>query len=153
KMMSVLAHHDDRVEDRVYTKGAPDVLLERCVAERRGEEVVPLDDAARARFTAAVEELSGEGYRTLGVAYRVVEDGEHGSPDDDVEHDLVLAGVVGIIDPPREEARAAVAAARRAGVRTIMITGDHPATAQRIAADLGIIAEGERAAAGVELER
>ncbi|MFK5633355.1 MULTISPECIES: cation-translocating P-type ATPase [unclassified Ornithinimicrobium] len=150
KMMSVLAHHDDRAENRVYTKGAADVLLDRCVAERHGDEVVPLDDAARARFTATVEELSGEGFRTLGVAYRVADDG---GADHDVEHDLILAGVVGIIDPPREEARAAVAAARRAGVRTIMITGDHPATAQRIAADLGIIAEGERAATGVELER
>jgi P-type Ca2+ transporter type 2C len=153
KMMSVLVHHDERDEDRVYTKGAPDVLLERCTAERRGDDVVTLDDRARARFLAAVEELSGEGYRTLGVAYRTVDDDDPGRPHDDVEHDLVLAGVVGIIDPPREEARAAVAAARRAGVRTIMITGDHPVTAQRIATDLGIIAPGERAAAGLELER
>ncbi|KAB7745670.1 HAD-IC family P-type ATPase [Nostocoides sp. F2B08] len=154
KMMSVLAHHDERAEDRIYTKGAPDVLLERCVSERRGERVVPLDDTARSRVLAQVEHLSGEGYRTLGVAYRIVGDGEQ-TPgrDDDVEHDLVLAGVVGIIDPPREEARAAVADAHRAGVRTIMITGDHPATAQRIAADLGIVAEGGRAATGLELER
>ncbi|MGC5583368.1 cation-translocating P-type ATPase [Ornithinimicrobium sp. W1665] len=153
KMMSVLAHHDDRAENRIFTKGAADVLLDRCVAERHGDEVVPLDDAARARHLAVVEALSAEGYRTLGVAYRVADDGEPGHHDADVEHDLVLAGVVGIIDPPREEAQAAVAAAHRAGVRTIMITGDHPATAQRIAADLGIIAEGGRAAAGVELER
>ncbi|MGA8046057.1 MAG: cation-translocating P-type ATPase [Dermatophilaceae bacterium] len=158
KMMSVLAHHDERAEDRIYTKGAPDVLLERCVAERRGQEVVPLDEAARSRVLAEVEHLSGEGYRTLGVAYRIVGDGRSGDglergPAGDVEHDLVLAGVVGIIDPPREEARAAVADAHRAGVRTIMITGDHPATAQRIAADLGIVVEGERAATGLELER
>ncbi|MFN2318446.1 MAG: cation-translocating P-type ATPase [Dermatophilaceae bacterium] len=152
KLMSVLARHDERDEDRVYTKGAPDVLLERCVAERRGLEIVPLDDAARARFTTAVEELSGEGYRTLGVAYRIVDPGDPG-PADDVEHDLILAGLVGIIDPPREEAKAAVAAARRAGVRTIMITGDHPATAARIATDLGVIAPGGRAASGLELER
>ncbi|MFC5040961.1 cation-translocating P-type ATPase [Ornithinimicrobium kibberense] len=153
KMMSVLAHHDDRAESRIYTKGAADVLLGRCVAQRHGDEIVPLDDVARARITQAVEELSAEGYRTLGVAYRVADEGEAASPDQDVEHHLVLAGLVGIIDPPREEARAAVAAARRAGVRTIMITGDHPATAQRIATDLGIITEGGRAAAGVELER
>jgi potassium/sodium efflux P-type ATPase len=151
KLMSVLAHHDVRAEDRVYTKGAPDVLLDLCVAERRGEQVVPLDDAGRSRVLAEVEHLSGEGYRTLGVAYRIVGPGDHG-PGDDVEHDLVLAGVVGIIDPPREEARAAVADAHRAGVRTIMITGDHPATAQRIAADLGIVPEGERAATGLALE-
>lgn len=158
KMMSVLAHHDEREDDRIYTKGAPDVLLERCVAERRGDLIVPLDEVARSRILAQVEHLSGEGYRTLGVAYRIVgegrpEDDVESSPADDVEHDLVLAGVVGIIDPPREEARAAVADAHRAGVRTIMITGDHPATAQRIAADLGIVAEGERAATGLELER
>jgi Ca2+-transporting ATPase len=158
KLMSVLAHHDERAEDRIYTKGAPDVLLDRCVAERRGGEVVRLDDAARSRVLACVERLSGEGYRTLGVAYRIVGDGglEEGTEQasaDDVEHDLVLAGVVGIIDPPREEARAAVADAHRAGVRTIMITGDHPATAQRIAADLGIVGAGGRAATGLELER
>ncbi|HEX4903321.1 MAG TPA: cation-translocating P-type ATPase [Acidimicrobiales bacterium] len=153
KMMSVLAHHDDRAEDRVYTKGAPDVLLARCVAERRGDEVVPLDDAGRARFSAAVEELSGEGFRTLGVAYRIVAAPDLHGTAGDVEHDLVLAGVVGIIDPPREEAAAAVAHARRAGVRTIMITGDHPATAQRIAADLGIIEPGRPVASGVELEQ
>ena len=129
KMMSVLAHHDDRAESRVFTKGAADVLLDRCVAERHGEEVVPLDDAARARHLAVVEALSGEGYRTLGVAYRVVHEGELQGPDGDVEHHLVLAGV-----------------------RTIMITGDHPATARRIATDLGIIAEGQRAGTGVELE-
>ena len=68
------------------------------------------------------------------------------------EHDLVYVGVVGIIDPPRAEAAAAVSEARRAGIRVIMITGDHPTTARRIAADLGIIEPGSRAVTGVELD-
>jgi magnesium-transporting ATPase (P-type) len=72
--------------------------------------------------------------------------------DESVEHDLVYLGMVGIIDPPREEARAAIAEARDAGVRVIMITGDHPRTAARIAGDLGIVAPGARALAGADLE-
>jgi len=151
KLMSVVAARDTDDEKRVFTKGAPDILLARCVAVRSGTTTVPLDDATRAAIMETVEGLSGEGYRTLGVAYRP--GGDHEPPEpEEIERDLILAGVVGIIDPPRDEARDAVRAASRAGVRTIMITGDHPATAHRIAADLGIIGEGEPAASGVELE-
>ncbi|MDO5082667.1 MAG: cation-translocating P-type ATPase [Arachnia propionica] len=152
KLMSVLATHPELEGARLVTKGAPDVLLERCVSRRVGETVVPLDDAARAEVLHGVERLSAEGYRTLGVAYRRAEEsadqiGEH------AETDLVFAGFVGIIDPPRDEARDAVAAARRAGIRVVMITGDHPVTAARIAADLGIVAAGDRALTGAQLDQ
>ncbi len=151
KLMSVIGHHADREEHRLYTKGAPDVLLGRCVAHRVGERVEGLDDASRAEITATIERLSSLGYRTLAVAYRTLAQHERvAHPDPDVERDLTFAGVVGIIDPPREEARVAIAEARRAGVRVVMITGDHPATARRIGDDLGI-GEG-RALTGVELD-
>ena len=97
----------------------------------------------RAAALAAVEELSAQAFRTLGVAYRWV--GETDTPDrldEGDEQDLVYVGVVGIIDPPRPEVADAVAEAHRAGVRVMMITGDHPTTAVRIAEDLGIVESG-----------
>ena len=143
----------------VLTKGAPDVLLGRCTQVLVGGAAVPLDDARRAAVLAAVEEMSGEALRTLGVAVRVTELAPDAVVDLDgdvleaeLEQELVWCGVVGIIDPPRPEARDAVAAARRAGIRVIMITGDHPRTALRIATDLGIVPDDARAATGLELD-
>ncbi|MCJ7712166.1 MAG: HAD-IC family P-type ATPase, partial [Chloroflexi bacterium] len=105
---------------------------------------------------AEVERLSEQGYRTLGVAYRTVDaDGRElaGDLDESAERDLVYLGLVGIIDPPRKEASVAVGEAHRAGIRTIMITGDHPVTARRIASDLGIVGPDARAITGAELDR
>lgn len=149
KMMSVVTHHEGRHEDRVYSKGAPDVLLTRSTHLRVGEDSVRLSEGHRDAIGRAIAELSGEGYRTLGVAYRVLLPGdvERG---DDYEHDLVFIGVVGIMDPPRDEAGVAVHEARAAGIRPIMITGDHPVTARRIARDLGITEGG--ALTGHELD-
>ena len=143
----------------VFTKGAPDVLLGRCTQVLVGDETVPLDDARRAEVLAAVEEMSGQALRTLGVAVRVTElapdavlDLDGDVLEAELEQELVWCGVVGIIDPPRPEARDAVVAAKRAGIRVIMITGDHPRTALRIATDLGIVPDGARAATGLELD-
>lgn len=151
KLMSSLEKHED---GRLFlvTKGAPDVLLSRCTALRVVDEVVPLDDAGRARATQAIEALSGEAFRTLGVAYRPLADGHSSGIDESLENELVYLGVVGIIDPPRAEAAASVSEARRAGVRVIMITGDHPVTAARIAADLGIVEPEDRALSGADLD-
>lgn len=151
KLMSVLAVGPDDGRHRLVTKGAPDVLLTRCVAQQVGEASEPLDDAARKAITDAVERLSAEGYRTLGVAFREVEDAASGIDEDD-EADLTFVGVVGIIDPPRDEAREAVAAAHAAGIRVVMITGDHPVTAARIASDLGIVEAGAHALTGSQLD-
>ncbi len=151
KLMSVLAVHPDLEGRRLVTKGAPDVLLPRCVAERVGDEVVPLDDERQRRVESEVERLNAAGYRTIGVAYSLT-DGAPEDIDEEDEDGLVLLGVVGIIDLPRDEARTAVAEAKRAGVRVVMITGDHPTTAARIAADLGIADEDERALSGLELD-
>lgn len=135
----------------LVAKGAPDVLLERCVAVQVGDQVVPLDADRRAAALAAVEQLSAQAFRTLGVAYRRLDEGAADQLDEDDERDLIYVGVVGIIDPPRPEVAAAVAEARRAGVRIMMITGDHPATAQRIAEDLGIVEPGGTAVTGAGL--
>jgi Ca2+-transporting ATPase len=101
-----------------------------------------------------VERLGAAALRTLGVAYRLAgRDALTGELTEEIEHGLVWLGVVGMIDPPRAEARAAVEEARLAGIRAIMITGDHPITAAAIAAELGITEAGSRAIVGAELER
>ena len=153
KMMSTIEvdhEHDDELV--VISKGAPDVLLGRCTRVREGMKVVPLDDARQARILADVHTLSDAALRTLAVAYRPLEPGEDAATDESLERDLIFVGTVGIIDPPREEAAVAIREAHRAGIRVVMITGDHPRTAARIAADLGIIEAGAPALSGNELD-
>nr|HET7858764.1 cation-translocating P-type ATPase [Caldimonas sp.] len=134
----------------LVAKGAPDVLIERCDRIRVGADVLPFDAARRAQAIAEVDRLSDAALRTLAVAYRPL-DGD-ACADDTLERDLVFVGTVGIIDPPRPEAALAIREARRAGIRVVMITGDHPRTAARIAADLGIVAPGTAAITGAELD-
>ncbi len=147
--------HDERVI--VFTKGAPDVLLTRCAFEMIGDEPRPLTAARRAEILRTNESLAGEALRTLGVAARwlpadALTGDEGATVDAGIEQDLVFAGLVGMIDPPRAEAKEAVATAARAGIRTLMITGDHPRTAAVIAGELGIARDG-RAITGVEFEK
>jgi len=154
KMMSTIERDHEKGDALVViTKGAPDLLLQRCDRQRVGMDVVALDDAARARVLADVDRLSGAALRTLAVAYRPLAGGEDPATGLDLEHGLIFVGTVGMIDPPRPEAGAAIAEARRAGIRVIMITGDHPRTAARIAADLGIVEAGTAALTGAELDR
>jgi calcium-translocating P-type ATPase len=136
----------------VVTKGAPDVLLARCTHERVAGETRPLTEARRGEILAGVDGLADRALRTLGVALRpaLPEDGrEH---DESVEHELVYLGTVGMIDTPRPEAGGAIAEARQAGIRVLMITGDHPHTAARIAGDLGIVDGEVEAVTGQDLE-
>ena len=156
KLMSTL-HRDAAQHDRgiVFTKGAPDVLLVRCSRELVGDERRPLTEERRKQILETNEALAGQALRTLGVAARWLsaEDlADHvAHPDARVEQDLVFAGLVGIIDPPRPEAREAVARAKCAGIRPMMITGDHPRTAAVIAEELGISDDG-RALTGAQLD-
>jgi Ca2+-transporting ATPase len=135
----------------VFVKGAPDVLLVRCTHELVGSEAVPLAEARRAAILEEVEELAGEALRTLGIAGRPMARESLRGRDEDFEHELVYVGVAGILDPPRPEATDAVARAHRAGVRVVMITGDHPGTAVAIASELGIAEPGAIAATGARL--
>ncbi len=152
KLMSSVDWHDPISRLGIVTKGGADVVLGRCTAVQHGDEVVPLSPAERTRILAGVERLSGEAYRVLGVAYSWFPPEQEaevldrlGTEDaSDLEHDLVWVGAVGLIDPPRAEVSQSIAEAQRAGVRVLMITGDHPATAARIATDLGIAEPGSR---------
>jgi Ca2+-transporting ATPase len=155
KLMTTI-HTDAERRERllVFTKGAPDILLARCSHELAGEETRSLNAQRRAGILRVNEDLAGEALRTLGVAFRSIPADAFaaGEVDEHVEHDLVFAGLIGMIDPPRAEAREAVARAKAAGIRPMMITGDHPVTAAVIAAELGIV-ENERAVTGAELEK
>jgi Ca2+-transporting ATPase len=155
KLMTT-ANLDAEHEDAAYllSKGAPDVLLERCAQEWAADEERPLTDERRGQILQTVEALAGEALRTLGVAFRATEPGtvSDGLPDA-AEKELVWLGIIGMIDPPRPEATDSVQRARAAGIRPIMITGDHPATAAAIAAEIGIVPAGTRAMTGSELER
>lgn len=151
KMMSTI-HTDAGHENVVVTKGAPDVLLSRCNTERVAGQIVPLTDERRAHVLASVDHLADQALRTLAVAYHPVANGDAVPEDESIEQELTYLGVVGIIDPPRGEARDAITVARRAGIRVVMITGDHPKTAARIAEDLGIASDDPRTVAGSEIQ-
>ena len=153
KMMSTIER--DRANGGrlvLIAKGAPDVLLGHCDRVRVGKEAIALDAPMRKRILSDVDALSDAALRTLAVAYRPLEAHEDASAADTLEREMVFVGTVGIIDPPREEAAVAIREARRAGIRVIMITGDHPRTAARIAQDLGIVMAGSAALTGVELD-
>ncbi len=163
KLMSTIERDHEHGDELVLiTKGAPDVLLGRCNRVRVGMQTVPLDDTLRTRLLADVDGLSDAALRTLAVAYRPLAATEapqaanapnapNATPA--LERELIFVGTVGIIDPPREEAAVAIREARRAGIRVIMITGDHPRTAARIAQDLGIVVAGSAALTGAEIDR
>ena len=136
----------------LMTKGAPDVLLAHCTHEHVGAGAVPLTAERRAQILAGVDDLSGQALRTLAVAYRPLLATETAQDGDVLEKNLIYIGVVGMLDPPRAGVAAAIAQAQGAGIRIIMITGDHPRTAARIGADLGIITEGDQALTGAALD-
>jgi Ca2+-transporting ATPase len=154
KLMSTV-HSDAEQEERLLTltKGAPDVLLARCSHELVGGGTRPLTDARRTEIGQINEGLAGEALRTLGLAFRTLpNDGSTPKAfDDGLEHDLVFLGLVGMIDPPRDEAKAAIVHAKHAGIRPIMITGDHPKTAAVIAVELGVSDDG-RAVTGAQID-
>ena len=128
------------------------MLLERCRRARHGLDVVALDDALRARLLGEVDALADAALRTLAVAYRPIERHEDLEAGEALERDLIFVGIVGMIDPPRDEAAKAIGEARGAGIRVIMITGDHPRTAARIATDLGIVEGTAAVLTGADIE-
>jgi calcium-translocating P-type ATPase len=153
KMMSTIERDGEKGNALVLiTKGAPEVLLKRCTRLRIGTEVVPLESAQRERIQADLEQLSGEALRTLAVAYRPLEASEDPQQGEELERDLIFVGTVGMLDPPRAEVAPAIREAKRAGIRVIMITGDHPQTAARIAVDLGIVEPGGAVLTGAALD-
>lgn len=136
-----------------FTKGSVDGLLDiSCEVWTVGRRE-PMTEEWRKRILAANEQMAGKGVRVLGVAFRAMDNLPKSSDCREIERDLVFVGLVGMIDPPREEVKAAVATCRTAGIRPVMITGDHPLTARHIAHELGIADERARVLTGIELEK
>jgi P-type Ca2+ transporter type 2C len=155
KFMATFHHWTDRAGRdvvRCFIKGAPDVLAGRADRYLGGTEVLPLDDATRERYTGDNAELAGQGMRVLALGSRdfTADDVEGAENLMDLLERVVLVALVGIVDPPRPEAREAIAQCRDAGIRVRMITGDHAVTAGAIAADLGIPGD---AVTGADLDR
>ena len=123
----------------VATKGAPDQLLKRCLYKDFGGQVTDLTDADRQAILTENTGMARQALRVLAGAYKIIDQLPSKFESEDLEHDLIFAGLVGMIDPERQEAADAIAVAKGAGMRTVMITGDHAETAQAIAERLGIL--------------
>lgn len=134
---------------RVFVKGAPDVLLGRCAAVLRGGVPIPLEDGSE--IEKAYEFMAGQALRVLAFGYKDVDTVDTADLAG-TESGLTFCGLVGMIDPPREEVKHAIATCRQAGILPVMITGDHRITAAAIAEQLGILGDGRRVVTGTELE-
>lgn len=151
KLMSVIVtHQGGRL---LYTKGAPDVLLNQCSYILWGGKVIPFTGMMRKQVLSANEEMASGALRVLGTAYRELRPQEKVASESEAESQLIFVGLAGMIDPPRREVRDSIATCRRAGIKTVMITGDHGTTAEAIAQQLGILPRGGIAVSGQELSR
>jgi Ca2+-transporting ATPase len=138
---------------RILTKGAPDVLLSKCSHICLEGNMVPLTEEHKRQITESNKGLADEALRVLAFAYRDQNNLPEQMSTEMVEKELVFIGLVGMIDPPREEVREAVAVCRKAGIQPVMITGDHRDTAAAIAKRLGIIEDDSRVLTGRELDQ
>jgi len=134
-------------------KGAPDVVLAHCAALATKNGPIPLTPEEQKKVSRANEEMAGQGLRVLAVAYRPLPFLPEDPTPEEIERDLVFLGLVGMQDPPRPEVPKALETARKAGLRTIMITGDHVATAVAIAKQIGLLRPNGRVISGSELDR
>ena len=128
-----------------YAKGAPEMLLNSCALQLTESGETLLDAAGKEKFLEAARRMAMEALRVLAIAYKP------GAAIEDAEREMTFLGLVGMIDPPRPEAKAAIQTCEQAGIKTVMITGDHPLTAQAVARELGLLKTG-RVVTGAELE-
>ncbi len=143
KRMTTLHRGADGVT--AYAKGAPEVILEGCETVITADGIRLLDDALREQIMQQAQAMASQAMRVLGIAFKP------GATPDDAETGMTFLGLVGMIDPPRSEAKDAIATCIEAGIRPVMITGDHPLTAKAIARELGLL-DGGRVVTGAELE-
>ena len=152
KRMSVVVRGSDGGR-MLAAKGAPEAVLSRCVAEQQDGRIVPLTADRRREILQTAGGLADRALRVLAFAWRALPADEPLNGDaDGIERDLVLVGLAGMIDPPREEAKLAVDRCRSAGIRPVMITGDHPATALSVGRELGLAEAAARVVVGTEID-
>ena len=150
KMMSTV--HDLGGKFVQYTKGGPDVVLERCAYYYEDGQVMPMTEEKRAEIMAANKAMADRALRVLAAAKRDWDEKPADNTPEFLEQDLVFLGLTGMIDPVRPEVKAAIEECRSAGIRAVMITGDHKDTAVAIAKELGIITDASQAITGAELD-
>ncbi|MCC5625026.1 HAD-IC family P-type ATPase, partial [Nostoc sp. CHAB 5715] len=137
----------------MFTKGSPELILARSTQIHLGNDTAPLTEEQRQKILAENDQMASKGLRVLGFGYKPLAEIPPEGSDETSEQGLVWLGLVGMLDAPRPEVRAAVQECRDAGIRPVMITGDHQLTARAIATDLGIAQEGDRLLTGQELQR
>lgn len=151
KLMSVVSEHQGgRI---LHVKGAPDVLLDQCTHILWQGKVISMTPALKAKCQAANEKMAQSALRVLAFAYRDLTSSNRLADAADAERNLIFVGLTGMIDPPRAEVKDAIATCRAAGIKTVMITGDHQLTAEAIAGSLGIIPRGGETLSGKQLEQ
>ncbi len=148
RMTTIHRHQSGQV--MAYMKGAPEVVLNCCAHMLEADEIVPLTSEMRDEIMQNGTDMAGNALRVLGVAFRRLL--EVNEPDHAIETDMVFLGLIGMMDPPREEALAAVRTCREVGIRPVMITGDHLQTAVAVAGELDIYRDGDLVLTGKELE-
>ncbi len=155
KRMTIIRKQEE--QPWAFVKGAPEVILSRCTLIRTEQGVKPLSEADRTRLLDANKLLAEEALRVLAIAERSLTNPgfEKGTAvsDNEIEKELIFLGLIGLQDPPRAEAKEAVAKCKRAGIKAVMITGDHPDTARAIGYELGILGKGDEILVGNELDR
>lgn len=149
KRMSVLVSHQGG--KLICAKGAPDLLVGQCAYVLWDDQVVPFTASLKSKVLAANEAMARESLRVLGTAYRDVKGHETCDNSEQAESGLIFVGLTGMMDPPRKEVKEAIYKCRQAGIKTVMITGDHGTTAESIARTLGIIGREGRVITGTEL--
>ncbi len=151
KMMTTI-HKTKLGQYLVASKGATEIILEKCARIRNSSSSVLLDQDSREKVLRANDVFAADGFRVLAVAFKLLDELPE-VVDERIEHEMVFSALMAMIDPPREEAGEAVKLCERAGIRVVMITGDHKLTANWVAKELGILKEGALALTGTELDK
>lgn len=152
KCMSIVCK-SNKGEVYVFTKGAPDMIIDKCNRIMSVRGIIKLDELTRRSITRINDSMANNALRVMGLAFRKLETGTYNPNTKNVENDLIFVGLMGMIDPPRKEAIEAVQKCRLAGIKPIMITGDHKLTATAIARELNIYCEGDNVLTGAELDK
>ena len=152
KCMSVVCRNS-KGEIFVFTKGAPDIIIDKCNRIMSSRGTIKLDGVTRRTITKLNDGMADNALRVMGLAYRKLETGKYSPGAGNIENELVFVGLMGMIDPPRKEAIEAVQKCRLAGIKPVMITGDHKLTATAIARELNIYCDGDEVLTGAELDK
>lgn len=152
KCMSIVCKNA-KGELYVFTKGAPDMIIDKCSRIISARGIIKLDELTRRSINRINDGMANSALRVMGLAFRKLESGLYTPGSKNVENDLVFVGLSGMIDPPRKEAVEAVQRCKLAGIKPIMITGDHKLTATAIARELSIFTEGDNVLTGIELDK